>query len=230
MRLLIVEDNERLASVIAGLLAEHAYVVDTVATVEEALAALESTDYDLILLDLSLPDGEGVDILRRMRRQGRGTPVLVLTARSEVGQRVQTLDLGADDYVVKPVSPAELLARVRALLRRPRQMTGTVMTTGNVSLDTIALTLSVNGAPVDIPRRELGVLMALMTNQGRLLPKQKLLDAIYSFDQEVTPNALEAAVSRLRRRLEACGAEVTITAMRGLGYILAPVEEHATEA
>lgn len=228
MRLLIVEDNERLAAVIAKLLAERAFAVDSVGTVDEALAALAATSYDLILLDLSLPDGEGADVLRRVRQKGQGTPVLVMTARADVVQRVQTLDEGADDYVVKPVSLDELLARVRALLRRPRQIAGSVLSVANVTLDTVALTLSVAGVVIETPRRELGVLIALMSSQGRLLAKQKLVDAVYSFDQEVTPNAVEAVVSRLRRRLEAHGANVTITAMRGLGYILAPSNQRAT--
>src|SRR5271166_3141401 len=209
VRLLIVEDNVRLAAVIAKLLTEHAFAVDSVGTVDEALAALKAASYDLILLDLSLPDGEGADVLRRMRRTGQGTPVLVMTARADVVHRVRTLDEGADDYVVKPVSLDELLARVRALLRRPRQIADNVLSAANVMLDTTALTLSVDGALIDIPRRELGVLIALMSNQGRLLAKQKLVDAVYSFDQEVTPNAVEAVVSRLRRRLEAHGAGVT---------------------
>ncbi len=228
MRLLIVEDNERLAAVIAKLLTERAFAVDAVGTVDEALAALAAASYDLILLDLSLPDGEGADVLRRMRQKGHGTPVLVMTARAGVVQRVQTLDEGADDYVVKPVSLDELLARVRALLRRPREIAGSVLSVANVTLDTVALTLRVDGAVIEAPKRELGVLIALMSSQGRLLAKQKLVDAVYSFDQEVTPNAVEAAVSRLRRRLEAQGANVTITAMRGLGYILAPRNQRAT--
>lgn len=158
MRLLIVEDNERLASVIAKLLSEHAFVVDRVATVDAALAALEVAAYDLILLDLTLPDGEGAEVLRRLRRRGQGTPVLVMTARADVVQRVQTLDEGADDYLVKPVSLDELLARVRALLRRPRQLVGAVLTVGNVALDTAAPSLTINDTVVEIPRRELGVL------------------------------------------------------------------------
>jgi len=228
VRLLIVEDNERLAAVIAKLLTERAFAVDSVGTVDEALAALAATGYDLILLDLSLPDGEGADVLRRVRQKGHGTPVLVMTARADVVQRVQTLDEGADDYLVKPVSLDELLARVRALLRRPHQIVGSVLSVANVTLDTVALTLSVDGVVIETPRRELGVLIALMSSQGRLLVKQKLVDAVYSFDQEVTPNAVEAVVSRLRRRLEAHGANVTITAMRGLGYILAPSNQRAT--
>jgi two-component system OmpR family response regulator len=227
VRLLIVEDNERLAALIAKLLADHAFAVDRVATVDAALAALEVAEYDLILLDLTLPDGEGADVLRRVRQRGHGTPVLVMTARADVVQRVHTLDEGADDYVVKPVSLEELLARVRALLRRPRQIAGSVLSVGNVMLDAAALTLTIGGRPVEIPRRELGVLLALMTSHGRLLAKQKLTDAVYSFDQDVTPNAMEAVISRLRRRLDAHGATVMITAMRGLGYILTESDQHA---
>jgi DNA-binding response OmpR family regulator len=147
--------------------------------------------------------------------------VLVATARADVVQRVQTLNDGADDYLVKPFSLDELLARVRALLRRPRQVAETILTAGNVALDTVAMTLRIGGSLVlDVPRRELAALAALLGQKGRLLPRQKLEDAVYSFDSEVTPNAMEAAVSRLRRRLESHEASVTITAMRGLGYIL----------
>jgi DNA-binding response OmpR family regulator len=226
MRLLVVEDNTRLASLIANLLRDHGFAVDSVETVDEALAALEAADYDLIVLDLSLPGGDGVDILKRIRRQGQATPVLVATARADVTQRVQTLNQGADDYVVKPFSLDELLARIRALLRRPPQLAETVLTAGNIALDTNSLTLTVADGPVEMPRRELGVLATLLRQHGRLVPKQQLTDAIYSFDDEVTPNAVEAAVSRLRRRLEAHGATISVIAMRGLGYILVPTGTH----
>jgi DNA-binding response OmpR family regulator len=228
MRLLVVEDNARLASLIANLLQDHGFAVDSVENVEAALADLETTSYDLILLDLSLPDGDGVDILKRIRRRGQATPVLVATARADVTQRVQTLNQGADDYLVKPFSLEELLARVRALLRRPPQLAQTVLTAGNVALGSASLTLTVGGIPLEMPRRELGVLATLLRHDGRLVTKQQLTDSIYSFDDEVTPNAIEAAVSRLRRRLEAHRATVSVTAMRGLGYIVVPTD--ATEA
>ncbi len=230
MRLLIVEDNARLSALMAKLLSEQVYAVDSAASVDEALAALDAATFDLVVLDLALPDGEGAEVLKAIRHRGHGTAVLVVTARGGVGQRVQMLDQGADDYLVKPFSFDELLARVRALLRRPRQVADPGLAAGNVRLDTAAMILSVAGAPVEAPRRELGVLAALMRSQGRLLPRQKLADAVYSFDNEVTPNAIEAAVSRLRRRMEAHGASVTITAMRGLGYILAPARDHADTA
>jgi DNA-binding response OmpR family regulator len=221
MRLLVIEDNEKLAALMKRLLSDASYTVDAVASAEEAMAALHMTEYDLIVLDLSLPDRDGAVVLRALRRDGHGTPVLVATARADVAQRVQMLDEGADDYLIKPFSLEELLARVRALLRRPRQLVDATLTLGNIVLDTRSMSLSIAGTPVELPRHEAGVLAALLAIPGTLLAKKKLTDAIYSFDNEVTPNALEAVVSRLRRRLDTNGATVAITAMRGLGYILA---------
>jgi len=220
MRLLVLEDNEKLAALMAKLLADNLYSVDTVATLDEARAAIEVVDYDLILLDLSLPDGDGGDILRSLRRAGHATRVLVATARADVVQRVETLNDGADDYLVKPFSLDELLARIRALLRRSCEAKQAVLVAGRLSLDTASLTLRVTGQVTALPRRELGVLVTLLSNQGSLVPRRKLEQAVYSFDNDVTPNAIEAAVSRLRRRLDGLDAAVTITAMRGLGYIL----------
>jgi DNA-binding response OmpR family regulator len=221
MRLLVVEDNRKLAKLMAGLLADNMFTADVVTGVEEARAALDVVDYDLILLDLSLPDGDGAEILRSLRREGRATRILVATARADVVQRVEVLNDGADDYLVKPFSLDELLARIRALLRRPSATVAPVLSAGNLTLDTASLTLRVCGEVTPLPRRELGVLVSLLRQQGQLVSRRKLEEAVYSFDNEVTPNATEAAVSRLRRRLETLGAAVTITAMRGLGYILA---------
>jgi DNA-binding response OmpR family regulator len=221
MRLLIVEDNEKLATLMAKLLSDNLYSVDTVAGIDDARAAIEMVDYDVILLDLSLPDGDGTEILRSLRRNGKATRILVATARGDVVQRVETLNDGADDYLVKPFSLDELLARIRALLRRPGETKQVVLTAGQLALDTESLTLRVTGNVTPLPRRELGVLLTLLNNQGRLVPRRKLEEAVYSFDNEVTPNAIEAAVSRLRRRLDSLNAAVTITAMRGVGYILA---------
>jgi len=137
-----------------------------------------------------------------------------------VMQRVELLNTGADDYLVKPFSLDELLARIRAVLRRPAHIAVDRLSAGNISLETGTLTLEVGGQAVEIPRRELGVLETLLRSLGRLVPKRKLSEAIYSFDDEVTPNAVEAAVSRLRRRLQSHGATVSITAMRGLGYVM----------
>ncbi len=221
MRLLVVEDNALLSELLAKGLHTAGYETDLLATAAEARAALMTTTYAAVILDLGLPDGDGSEVLRALRRAGKGTPVLVATARDDVTKRVCTLNEGADDYLVKPFDLDELLARIRALLRRPPQTVEERLEAGNLVLDTAAMTLSIDGQQVDVPRRELSVLAALLRHQGRLLPRQRLEEAIYSFDQEVTPNALEVAVSRLRRRLDSHGASVTVTAMRGLGYILA---------
>ncbi len=221
MRLLIVEDNAKLAGLMARQLGERGMAVDAVGGVEEARAALGVATYDAILLDLGLPDGDGREILRRLRAAGEGVRVLVVTARGALAERVDLLDSGADDYLVKPFSIEELLARVRALLRRPAQALAPVLSAGNVALDTRTLTLRIDGAVCEMPPRELRVLAALLSHHGTLLSRERLEQAVYSFDDEVTPNAIEAAISRLRRRLEQAGATLSVTAMRGLGYILA---------
>jgi DNA-binding response OmpR family regulator len=221
MRLLIVEDNAKLATLMAKLLAENLYSVDSVATLDEARAAIGTVNYDLIVLDLSLPDGDGGEMLRSLRRDGQAIRILVVTARADVVQRVETLNEGADDYLVKPFSLDELLARIRALLRRPCEAKQAVLAAGRLTLDTASLTVRVAEQVTPLPRRELGVLLTLLSHQGRLVTRRKLEEAVYSFDNEVTPNAIEAAVSRLRRRLDGLDAAVTITAMRGVGYILA---------
>jgi len=221
MRILIVEDNEKVAALIAKRLAEDLFVVDPVKTVDEAMGALEVVEYDLVVLDLTLPDGNGIDVLRALRKKGKPIPVLIETARDDVTHRVEALNQGADDYVVKPFSSEELLARIRAILRRPKQTAQSVMELGNVALDVGALTLRIDGEPVEIARREFEVLAALFRSQGRIIPRERLEEAIYSFEVDVTPNAIEATISRLRRRLDAQGATIGITAMRGLGYVLA---------
>ena len=220
MRLLLIEDNPKLADLLASLLSANGFAVDTAATRADAEAALAAAHYDLLLLDLSLPDGDGADILRAMRRAGNGALVLVATARGDVVNRVQTLNDGADDYLVKPFAPDELLARVRALLRRRTQLAANVLTLGNVAFDTVSLTLMVAGRAVELPRREQCVLAELLHRPDQVLRREALEQAVYSFDSAVTPNAIEATISRLRRRLDLAGASVAITAMRGIGYIL----------
>jgi len=221
MRLLVVEDNPKLTGLLVNLLNDHAYAVDTAATVEDARAALDVASYDLVILDLGLPDGDGGAVLADLRRRGNGVPVLVATARTEVVQRVKTLDEGADDYLVKPFSPQELLARVRALLRRPPQTLNPVIVAGNVALDTVRMVVSVADTMVEMPRREMAVLETLMRNHGQLVSRRTLENAVYSFDNDVTPNATEVTISRLRKRLDCHAASLSITTMRGLGYILA---------
>lgn len=221
MRLLLIEDNVRLAELLVTLLSDEGFAVDGVATVGAAEASLATVRYDLVLLDLSLPDGDGVDILHRLRRAGQGTLVLVATARGDLVNRVKTLNAGADDYLVKPFAPDELLARVRALLRRRTETASNQLNFCNIEFDTVDRVVTIAGRVTEIPRREQCVLEALLRRKGGVLRREALEQAMYPFEADVTPNAIEAAVSRLRRRLEAAGASAGITTLRGIGYLLA---------
>ncbi len=220
MRLLVVDDNAKLRQLLVGLFTGARYVVDGVGTAADAQEALAATRYDLVLLELSLPDADGGSILRDMRRRGVGTPVLVGTSVTDLERRVCALDDGADDVMVKPFSSDELLARVRALLRRPPNVLSRVLSIGNISLDTTARAVQVDGDAVDLTRREIAVLETLMRSRARPVAKRALEEAVYSFTEDVSPNAIEAAVSRVRKRLDGAGARVTISAARGMGYLL----------
>jgi DNA-binding response OmpR family regulator len=231
MRLLLIEDNGRIGEAITSGLTREGFAVDWRRTLEEAFEARSLAVYDLVLLDLGLPDGDGLDVVRRMRRERDATPILILTARGELGDRVTGLDLGADDYLVKPFEVPELAARCRALLRRPGACLGVVLQAGNVSLDTASRTLVVRGAPVHAQRREIALIEQLLRRVGQVVIKSALEDQIYSMDAEVTPNALEAVVSRLRRHLAAAGADVTLKTVHGVGYaLLAPTGAEAAHA
>jgi DNA-binding response OmpR family regulator len=220
MRILLVEDNPRLAELIAEGLTQAGYVTDITPTLSEAEAYLCGFDFDLIILDIRLPDGSGREFLRSVRCQGRCTPVLVATAITDTPHRIATLDDGADDYLGKPFDMNELVARVRAILRRPRQMAQTTLTLANLALDLERQIVEVDGLSMELSRRELNALAILLRSGGALVSRRRFEQALYALDEEVTPNALEAVVSRLRKRLDQAGAAVSIAAMRGIGYIL----------
>jgi DNA-binding response OmpR family regulator len=220
MRLLVVDDNAKLRQLLVGLFTGARYTVDAVGTATDALDALSVAHYDLVLMELALPDADGGEMLRTMRSRGLGIPVLVGTTVGDLERRVEALDEGADDVMVKPFSSDELLARVRALLRRPPNVLSRTLAVGNVCLDINSRALRVDGDMIDMPRREVAVLETLMRNRARLVTKRNLEEAVYNFDDEVSPNAIEAAVSRVRRRLDGARASVTISATRGLGYML----------
>jgi DNA-binding response OmpR family regulator len=222
MRVLLVEDNERLSSLMRGGLARGGFTVDAFDRLEDAESAVDTVDYDLILLDLGLPDGDGMDWLKRFRRRSRDVPVLVVTARGGLTDRVAGLDTGADDYLVKPFEMDELLARCRAVLRRPGASLSTVLSTGNVTLNTTSRQVAVAGSQIDASRRETDLLEVLLRRSGQVVPRAVLEERLYGFDDEVTPNALEAHVSRLRRRLSDAAADVSIHTVRGVGYLLRP--------
>ena len=220
MRLLVVDDNAKLRGLLSDLFTGARYAVDTVGSIADALEALSVAQYDLVLMELNLPDGDGGELLRTMRRRGLGMPVLIGTTVTDVERKVEALDDGADDVMIKPYLSDELLARIRALLRRPASVLSRVISVGNVSLDMRSRALRVDGDTLDMPRREIAVLETLMRNRAQLVAKRTLEEAVYCFRDDVSPNALEAAISRVRRRLEGAGASVRINAARGLGYML----------
>jgi len=220
MRVLLIEDHERLARSIVDGLAGSGFGVDFFMTAAEGASAANIASYDALILDLGLPDRDGFDLIKDLRAAADRTPILILTARDGVDDRVEGLDRGADDYLVKPFAMKELAARLRALLRRPGGPLGTTIGIGKLSLDTAARQLKVNGQTVAIPRRELDGLELLMRRADQVVPKRLFEDSVYGMSAEVTPNTIEALVSRLRRRLEAIGAGVAIHTLRGIGYLL----------
>jgi DNA-binding response OmpR family regulator len=223
MRLLLVEDSPRLAGLIREGLHGQGFIVDWCGTLAGAEAALQVGAYDLLLLDLGLPDGDGLELLRRLRRDKHAMPIMLLTARGGLDDRVDGLDAGADDYLVKPFQIPELAARCRALLRRPGAALGTILHCGSVALDTAERSVTVDGQSVETPPREVELLEHLLRRGGHVVAKSALENSIYAMDAEVTPNAIEAVVSRLRKRLATAHADVTIRTVHGVGYaILAP--------
>jgi DNA-binding response OmpR family regulator len=194
--------------------------VDTAADAATALSLLHTAPPDLVLLDLGLPDEDGLSLLARLRAVGQGVPVLVVTARGDLDERVRGLDAGADDYLAKPFAMAELLARVRALLRRPGPYQEETLTVGRVTLDLRQQTASVGGELLTLGRREYQLLELLARRSGRTVPRDAIDAALYSAEEAVTPNAVEAAMSRLRRQLAASEAGIDIHTVRGVGYLL----------
>ena len=190
-------------------------VVDHAADLDTARGFLAAAEYDLILLDIMLPDGDGRDFLAEHRGK-RNTPVIVLTARSQVSDRVSMLDMGADDYLTKPFDVAELEARCRAVLRRRGGTARNQVSLGGITFDPLAGTLTVNGAEVALRNREIRLLEVFLRHSGQILSKGQLLDRLFSLDEEVSENAIEVYVGRLRRKLD--GGAVRIETVRGLGY------------
>ncbi|MEL7344417.1 MAG: response regulator transcription factor [Pseudomonadota bacterium] len=218
MRFLLVEDNESLANAAVDRLSMDGHVVDHAASLEAAETFRATTEYDLILLDIMLPDGDGRDFLKAHRGAEDPTPVIVTTARSQVSDRVGSLDLGADDYITKPFDFSELEARCRAVLRRRGGAARNTLTLGDVDFDTLSGTLNIRGQTIALRNRELRLLEVFAGAPEQIFPKAKLLDRLFSYDEDVSENAIEVYVGRLRRHLE--GTRVEIRTVRGLGYAL----------
>ena len=222
MRLLIAEDDEMLADGLGEVFSSAGFAVDQVATGPRALAAARDGQYDLAVVDLGLPGLDGMEVIRRLRALGRQMPVLILTARDELGDRVRGLNEGADDYLVKPFEIPELVARVNALIRRGHARGQTRSRLGLLEMDLTTQEATVDGRPLDLPARERAVLQLLMSAAPRVVPKARLVNSLSDWDREVSPNAVEIYVSRLRSRL--AGSRVDIRTVRGIGYRLEEIE------
>ena len=218
MRILIVEDDRALASGLKRSLASLGYAVDHEADAADAVGLATREAYNLVVLDLGLPNGSGYDVLRAIRRAGLKTPVMILTARDHVSEKVKALDLGADDYVNKPFALAEFEARVRALVRRGFFVIDSLLEFGPLQFDSVQHVARLEGTPLDLRRRELAVLHLLLVQAGKLVPKARLISEVFGLDDAVGPNALELYIARLRKKLGAGG--LRIRTVRGLGYML----------
>ncbi|MGG6896682.1 MULTISPECIES: response regulator transcription factor [Rhizobium] len=220
MRVLLVEDEKPMAAVLRNGLVRHGMVVDNVENLADADTALYDDVYDAVVLDRRLPDGDGLSLVKSLRARGDIVPVLVLTAKGDLLDRIAGLDSGADDYLGKPFAFDELLARLRAILRRPTQLQPDIVRLGRMSFDFAHLEAHVEDVRLRMPRRELLVLEALMRRMGRMVLRETLMEAVFGMNDEIESNALDTHISRLRRKLTDAHAGVAISGIRGVGYLL----------
>lgn len=223
MRILLVEDNRRLGALIGDALHAHGYAVDLVRTGEDAETALATAVYDAAILDLGLPDRDGMTLLPSKGGGKPGCPILVLTARDSTQALIDALDGGADDYLRKPFDMDELLARLRALMRRPGQALGLRLAERNVEFDTVRRRVRIAGCDVEMSRKELAALELLLRRTGTVVSKSHFETSLYGFDEEVGSNAIEVLIHRLRKKLASAHAELEIHTLRGIGYVLTGV-------
>lgn len=222
MRILLVEDDEMLAEAVNRALTQSAHAVDVARSGEAADHALAASQYDLVVLDIGLPQLDGFEVLKRLRQRRSGVPVLILTVRDLPEDRVTGLDLGADDYLTKPFHLGELEARVRALIRRSHASSSSGLVHGRLRLDMAGRRLYCDDQPLDLSARELAVIELLLLKEGKVVTKQQIVDHLYGWDDVSTSNAVEVFVYRLRKKLEVSG--VDIRTVRGMGYL---IEKHA---
>jgi DNA-binding response OmpR family regulator len=221
MRLLLIEDNARLLTLTTAALARAGFAADGFATAADAEAALRSVAYSVMILDLGLPDEDGLSLLRRLRASGDTLPVLILTARGGIAERVRGLDAGADDYLVKPFANEELLARIRVLLRRPASLVSDTLELGALRLDTASRQVTIGEHAQFLSPREVAVLEILLRRSGRVVAKKLVEDHLFGLSEDVGSNAVEVYVHRLRKQLSEMNADVEIHTIRGVGYLIA---------
>src|ERR1700726_1711401 len=216
-----MEDEDRLSGILKSKLGDVGFTVDVVSSAADANAALEIINYDAAVLDLGLPDRDGLTVLATARRIGKTLPILILTARDAVEDRVAGLNAGADDYLTKPFAMSELIARIKALLRRPGGVLGITLEAGTLSLDTIGRELTIAGKPLRLSRQELAILEQMMRRLGRSGPQAVLEEKLYGHDEEPGSNTIPVHVHHLRRQMQGARASLAIHTVRGVGYILA---------
>ena len=220
MRILLVEDHCRLAELISKGLAGHGFGVDLFPTATAALNATQVIAYDAIVLDLGLPDRDGLEVLAELRQSKAAMPILILTARDQIDDRVVGLDAGADDYVVKPVAMPELAARLRALLRRPGRPVEADFSVGKLRLNVTSRQITVNGLTAQFSARETQAMEMLMRQEGQVVSRSSLENSLYGLSRNVSANSIEVLISRLRRRLITIDAGCAIHTLHGIGYLL----------
>jgi DNA-binding response OmpR family regulator len=220
LRLLVIEDEDRLSGILKTKLSASGFTVDVAGSAGDGVAALEIVNYDAAILDLGLPDGNGLDVLAAARRMGKALPILILTARDAIEDRIAGLNAGGDDYLTKPFAMNELIARINALLRRPGGVLGITLGAGNFCLDTVGRELAIDGIPVRLSRQELAILEQMMRRLGRIVPKAVLEEKLYGIDEEPDSNTIPVHVHHLRRQMLAANASLSIHTIRGVGYIL----------
>ncbi len=218
MRILLVEDNEDLGEAIEKRLRSAGHSVEWVKDGTDVVSTAEGDPFDAVALDLMLPNRDGISLIAELRKRKFNAPILVMTARSEIDDKVSLLDLGADDYLVKPFDLRELEARLRALLRRSGGQASSTVSVGNLELDLAALNVAIDGKALELGRREFRLLEILVSHVGKVVPKERLMNQLFNFDESVSINALELHISRLRKKLD--GANVEIGTVRGVGYLM----------
>jgi DNA-binding response OmpR family regulator len=218
MRILVVEDDAMVASGLGEALRRAAYAIDLVASAEAALETMELADYDLAIVDIGLPRTNGRELIRQLRQRGKTLPIMILTAHDGLEDRVRGLDVGADDYMVKPFQLPELLARVRALIRRSQAVSSSEIVVGAVRIDLTRRSAEARGIALDLTSREWDILEQLALTSPKVVSKAKMIDSLSDWDNDLTPNAVEVSMSRLRAKLQGCG--IAIRTIRGIGYRL----------